>query len=99
MKLINKKTEYLVENSNNNIKLSGGVIYDENDNLIILNGSFTNLEDQYIGSFNYNYRKGNLVDRTISQINRDYLHNAEALLDSTLDLLINEFNFKSYDAE
>ena len=91
MKLINRKTEYIVENSNNNVKLSGGVIYDTNDNLITLNGSFTDLQDQYIGSFCYNYRAGNIVDRSISQINRDYLHNAEALLDSTLDLLIDEF--------
>lgn len=91
MKLISKKTEYIVENSNNKIKLTGSVVRDTDDNFITLNGSFTDIYDQYIGSFCYNYRVGNMVDRSISQIDRNNLEDAGALLDSTLDLLIDEF--------
>lgn len=93
MRLINKRTQYTVENENNTLKLTGEVSSNEDYKEISMNGSIQDLEGQWLGSFNYRFRKGGNADKSVSQINRDYIDTAEDLLDETMDALLNEFNF------
>lgn len=79
-----KKLRYGIEETKESIKMNGALSINSERQIEDLNGSFYDLEGNYLASFNYREYQGDKCDKSISNVSIDNF----TALDTALDNLI-----------
>lgn len=84
MTLTNKRVQYTVEETGQNVKLRGEVSINEDQNTFTVSGSFNQENGDYVGNFYYNEQNGQVVDKNIGGIQKNLFNEASALVDTVV---------------
>ena len=91
--LINTSKNYSVSSETENFKLSGSaVIIAETSVISNFNGSFTNLEGVYCGSFGYNENDNGKANKNIYDVDKTIFPTLDTMLDNAIAELKQELN-------
>lgn len=84
MELGNKRTVYNFENQSNTIKFKGEATNNETLESIIISAEIKNMEDIIIGTFYYMENKEGKINKSIDNVDKNYLPDIETLIASTI---------------
>lgn len=83
----NKSVQYSISNTGQNYKLIGSIRVDAEDNITDFNGTFYDLEDNYLGNFNYRENTEGNCDKYLNNVQKATFSTIDAFLDQTIEEL------------
>lgn len=92
MTLSNKRTQYQIAESGQNVNIKGEVNILDEQNSFSISGSFTDAQDQILGSFAYVQQSDGKIDKSVNSIAGTLLQAAETLFNSVIVNVKTELN-------
>lgn len=84
MTLTNKRIQYTVEETVENLKLRGEVSFNQDQGTFTISGNFMKDGGEHVGNFYYNEHNGQAVDKNINGVKKDLINQASALVDTVV---------------
>lgn len=92
MTLENQRNQFTVINENSKVTLRGELSFNETEITINMNGSVNALNGDYLGSFFFNFRTDQTIDKNFNSVKDASLADVEEIVNTTITEVREHFN-------